>query len=145
MWTEDPKFYSIWSGAFYWYTLLWNSNITDFHLVRLVENCRWDFRHWDARFDTKTNRPYLEGHEHPDVTVNRHQFIHYPLTNIDSYYTVTAEENPRQEITTAQAWTILICRTNNFQSISAVIFFDILCQATINPPFGEGKLGPSVD
>jgi hypothetical protein len=103
-----------------------NINKTDSHLVRSVESCRLDLRHWGACFDTNTNRPYFEGHDRPDVVVHRHQFIHHFLTNKDSYYTVTAGENPRWEIPTASARTILICKASNLGPISTVIFLDIL-------------------
>ena len=103
-----------------------NSNKTDSHLVRSVQSCRLDLRHWGAHFDTNTNRPYFEGHDRPDVVAHRHEFIHRFLDNKDSYYTVTAGENAHWKIPTTATRTILICKTSNLVPISTVIFFDIL-------------------
>ena len=103
-----------------------NSNKTDAHLVRLVQSCRLDLRHWGAHFDTDTNRPYFEGHDHPNVTAHRHEFMHHFLTNKDSYYTVIAGDNAHWKIPTTPTRTILTCKVSNLVPISTVIFFDIL-------------------
>ena len=50
---------------------------TDDALVRSPESCRLDLRHWGARFQPNSQRPYFEGHEHHDVVNHRGKFVSY--------------------------------------------------------------------
>lgn len=78
-------------------------------LIRSVESCRIDLRHWGAKFESNSNRPYFEGHNRADVVLHRNEFIDHFMMKKDAYYTVTADENPGWEIPNQTNRTILIC------------------------------------
>lgn len=95
----DRKYYEITSG-----------NKTEADLVRSVESCRIDLRHWGARFESNSLRPYFEGHDRPDVLAHRSEFIRHFPNYKRNYYTITPGEDPSWQRPKSTTSTILICR-----------------------------------
>ena len=81
---------------------------TDDALVRSPESCRLDLRHWGAKFQPNSQRPYFEGHERDDVVKHRDEFVSYFLARKDKYYTISDEEKPTWHIP-KQNPCVLIC------------------------------------
>jgi len=79
------------------------------NFVRTVQSCRLDLRHWGFRFDSNSKRPYLEGHERPDVVSHRERFIEYFLERKNHYYTISNDENPLWTMPIQSPPSILIC------------------------------------
>lgn len=86
-------------------------------LVRSIESCRLDLRHWGARFEANSQRPFFEGHERPDVTLERGRFIDYFIDNKHSYYTVSSEEDPKWITPKVPRKKILICKKESLNNL----------------------------
>ncbi|CAF4585544.1 unnamed protein product, partial [Rotaria sp. Silwood2] len=80
----------------------------DDDLIRFERSCRLDLRRWGAKFETNSQRPYLEGHERDDVVKHRNEFINYFLAHKDFYYTITDGETPMWNIPTQNPPRLLI-------------------------------------
>jgi hypothetical protein len=68
-----------------------------------------DLIRWGARFKANSSRPYFEGHERPDVKLQREEFFNYILDRKNSYFIVSDADQPMWELPTQQPNSILIC------------------------------------
>jgi hypothetical protein len=68
-----------------------------------------DLIRWGARFKDNSSRPYFEGHERPDVKLQREEFFNYFLDRKNSYFIVSDGDQPMWELPTQQPNSILIC------------------------------------
>ena len=67
-------------------------------LVRSRESCRLNLRHWGAKFQLNSQRPYFEDHECGDVVKHRDEFVSYILARKNKYYTISDDEKPTWHI-----------------------------------------------
>ena len=65
---------------------------TEDPLVRYPASCRLDLRHWGAKFQPNSQRPYFEDHEYDDVGKHRDEFVLYFLARKNKYYMISDEE-----------------------------------------------------
>jgi hypothetical protein len=112
-------------------------------LIRSVESCRSDLRRWDARFEANSQRPYFEGHERPDVVIDRRNFIDKFLKNKHNYYLVSDGDDPTWIMPTQNPPTILICQSDIRQSdfrLQRLHVFQFMMKAL----FAQVKYQPNV-